>query len=62
MTIWHDDDSFWELFAPFNFPETRLSGTVAEIDLLLDLVELAPGTAVLDLGCGPGLVTKTHVA
>jgi SAM-dependent methyltransferase len=54
MTIWHDDDSFWVSFAPFMFHGERLSGTAAEIDLLLQLVDLAPGTAVLDLGCGPG--------
>ncbi len=54
MTIWYDDDSFWELFAPFIFTEERWSGTAEEIDLLAGLVDLPSGTAVLDLGCGPG--------
>jgi hypothetical protein len=46
MTIWHDDDSFWELFAPFIFHEERLSGTAEEIDLLMELIDLAPGMRV----------------
>ena len=54
MTNWYNDDHFWKLFAPFLFTEERWSGTAAEIDLLAGLVDLAPGTAVLDLGCGPG--------
>ncbi|MEM9654465.1 MAG: class I SAM-dependent methyltransferase [Actinomycetota bacterium] len=29
-------------------------GTAAEVDGVIDLVELAPGAAVLDVGCGPG--------
>jgi SAM-dependent methyltransferase len=54
MTIWHDDDAFWALFAPFIFSEERWRSTAAEIDQLTALIDLAPGTAVLDLGCGPG--------
>ena len=54
MTNWHDDDTFWTFMAPFMFDESRWIGTAAEIDRVLDLVPLAPGAAVLDLGCGPG--------
>ena len=54
MTSWYDDDHFWKLTAPFLFTEDRWSGTAGEIDFLAGLVDLVPGTAVLDLGCGPG--------
>jgi len=54
MTNWHDDDEFWTLMAPFMFDEARWAGTVTEIDLITELTQMAPGTAVLDLGCGPG--------
>jgi len=51
---WHDDDSFWELFAPFMFPEERVSSTPAEVDQILSLMNLDEGAAILDMGCGPG--------
>lgn len=54
MTNWHDDDAFWTLMAPFMFDEARWAGTGAEIELITELTQMAPGTAVLDLGCGPG--------
>lgn len=54
MTNWHDDDAFWISFAPFMFDEERWNVTAIEIDLLAELIALTPGTAVLDLGCGPG--------
>lgn len=54
MTNWHDDDAFWTLMAPFMFDEARWASTAAEIDLITELAQMAPGTAVLDLGCGPG--------
>jgi SAM-dependent methyltransferase len=54
MSLWHEDDRFWELFYHFLFPQERWSGTAAEIDLLLERIAPAPGAAVLDLGCGPG--------
>ncbi|MDX1416986.1 MAG: class I SAM-dependent methyltransferase [Candidatus Promineifilaceae bacterium] len=54
MITWHEDDSFWKIFTPFLFHEERLRGTTAEIDQLAALVDLQSGTAVLDLGCGPG--------
>lgn len=54
MSEWYDDDEFWRRFAPFMFDEERWLGTPAEIDALSALLDLAPQTAVLDLGCGPG--------
>jgi SAM-dependent methyltransferase len=54
MTEWHDDDTFWKLMAPFMFDEARWIGTEAEIDYISTLAGVQPGTAVLDLGCGPG--------
>jgi SAM-dependent methyltransferase len=54
MTTWHDDDEFWNLMAPFMFGEERWAGTPAEVDQLVQLVDLAPESIVLDLACGPG--------
>jgi SAM-dependent methyltransferase len=54
MTEWHEDDDFWNLMAPFMFDDARWAGTPEEVDQLEALVDLAPESAVLDLGCGPG--------
>ena len=54
MTEWHEDDDFWNLMAPFMFDDARWAGTKEEVDQLQALVGLAPQSAVLDLGCGPG--------
>lgn len=51
---WHESDEFWETVAPLFFPEGRWKATPKEVDHLLRLLDLAPGAAVLDLGCGPG--------
>ncbi len=54
MSDWFDDDAFWLDFAPFMFHEQRLAGTAEEIDQVLALSGVDPGSAVLDLGCGMG--------
>lgn len=51
---WHDEDQFWELFAPFMFPEERILATPVEVDMVLDLIQPTLGAHILDLGCGPG--------
>lgn len=54
MPAWHDDDEFWELFAPAMFPPERFAAAPAEVAALLALARTPPGAAVLDLACGPG--------
>jgi SAM-dependent methyltransferase len=52
--IWHEEDDFWETFAPFMFGEQRWASTAAEIDHILTMLDVAPGAEILDLCCGPG--------
>ena len=54
MTIWHDDDEFWALTAPFLFDDERLDKAPGEIEFLLSLAQAGKQMAVLDLGCGVG--------
>ncbi|HZO86894.1 MAG TPA: class I SAM-dependent methyltransferase [Chthonomonadaceae bacterium] len=54
MTDWYDLDAFWEATAPMMFDEKRWAATAAEVDQVLTLLGLEPGTAILDLCCGPG--------
>ena len=54
MTAWHEDDAFWEAFAPLMFTEEHRAATPAVVDAILALVVLPPGASVLDLGCGVG--------
>jgi len=51
---WHDDDRFWKSFAPWMFDESRWANTPAEVGSILTLLNLPPGSSVLDLCCGPG--------
>jgi SAM-dependent methyltransferase len=51
---WYDDDTFWQTFGPVMFPPKCWEGTPGEVDRLVALAGLRPGTAVLDLCCGPG--------
>ena len=51
---WHEDDTFWEGFAPSIFSERRLSFTATEVDSILALLGIEPGARVLDLCCGVG--------
>ena len=54
MTAWHEDDTFWETFAPALFGEKVWARTPTDIDGVLALAEACPGARVLDLCCGPG--------
>lgn len=46
---WHEEDNFWEAFGPFMFDEGRLAATPAEVDQVLNMLDLRPGTTILDL-------------
>jgi SAM-dependent methyltransferase len=52
MTSWHERDDFWET-APLFGPES-LEAAPQEVDALLPLLGIEPGTEVLDLCCGVG--------
>ena len=50
---WFEDESFWETFFPYIFPETRFAAATEQIEKLLTLIEFQ-GKDILDLCCGPG--------
>ena len=54
MKNWHEKDEFWETMAPFMFGEESWERAPAEIEQVLALLGFEPGTAILDLCCGPG--------
>jgi SAM-dependent methyltransferase len=53
-TPWHEQDAFWETVRPVLFPQERLEGTPAEVEAMVELLDLQPEARVLDLCCGPG--------
>jgi len=54
MKAWHDDDGFWNTWAPVMFTRERFDNAPAETDQILKLLKVRPGAAILDLCCGPG--------
>ena len=54
MTDWSDDDALWHAYLRFNELEARREHAPAEVEQAAALLELAPGSAVLDLCCGVG--------
>jgi SAM-dependent methyltransferase len=50
---WFADESFWVTSYDVTFPEARFTAAAAEVEQILDLVNLTQGH-VLDLACGPG--------
>jgi len=53
-TDWFEDGTFWDTVAPYMFNERMWAAIPEDIDLLLNLLQLDPPAAVLDLCCGPG--------
>jgi SAM-dependent methyltransferase len=51
---WHDTDPFWLTMGRVMFHSRRWAGTSAEVDHLVQLLQLPAGAAILDLPCGPG--------
>ena len=51
---WYEDADFWENWAPYLFDSTRLNNAIGEVDQLVRLLHLTPGSEVLDVCCGPG--------
>jgi SAM-dependent methyltransferase len=54
MTDWFENKQFWHDTGPFLFPEERWRRTAEEVDQLVNLLDITPPEAVLDLPCGPG--------
>lgn len=54
MTVWHEDDRFWELFAPKLFTGDHWERAAREVEQAIALLEIQPGARILDLCCGPG--------
>jgi SAM-dependent methyltransferase len=52
MAAWHDQDEFWETVPMFGDQLWRVAPR--QVDGIVALAGLAPGAAVLDLGCGVG--------
>lgn len=54
MSEWFEDDELWRVLQPALFAPDILAKAPAEIDQLLVLAPLPPGSAILDLPCGIG--------
>jgi SAM-dependent methyltransferase len=51
---WHEDDSFWETWGPQMFTPQKIADAVEEIDKVIKLLNIQPGSNILDLCCGIG--------
>lgn len=51
---WHSQDAFWELFEPLLFNRQRQSSAREQVRQIVELLQLEPGTRILDLCCGTG--------
>jgi len=54
MNAWHEQDAFWEKWAPIIFHERRWEKTAEEVANIISLLNIGEATSVLDLCCGPG--------
>ncbi len=51
---WHEQDAFWETFAPVIFNSKVMSAAPQEVEQLVRLLDLPPGSSICDLCCGVG--------
>lgn len=54
MVKWYEDESYWDAVKEAMFDEKRWNSARSEIDQILQLVNIPPGSKILDLGCGLG--------
>lgn len=54
MNDWYSNEDFWRTFGPLMFGEDQFNEAAAQVPLLVERLGLGAGSAVLDLGCGPG--------
>lgn len=53
-TDWYAREAFWTQYKPLMFDHDRMADTGREVDLLLGITGLVPGSSLLDLCCGEG--------
>lgn len=51
---WHEQDRFWETFAPVIFSNKVISAAPQEVEQLLNLLNLEQNARICDLCCGVG--------
>jgi SAM-dependent methyltransferase len=51
---WHEQDIFWKTFAPLLFCNERMLSAKQDVEQIVTLLKLQPGSSVCDLCCGPG--------
>src|SRR5205085_11178373 len=54
MTSHNKCEIFFDSHAPHYMRNSFTRNTLAEVDFLLEVLELAPGASILDIGCGTG--------
>jgi SAM-dependent methyltransferase len=51
---WHEDDSLWETWGPLMFTPQKIADAVEEVSKIIKLLNIQPGSSILDLCCGIG--------
>jgi SAM-dependent methyltransferase len=54
MGHWFEDDGFWQAAGPFMFTGDKEKVAEAQVDWMIEALNLKPGARVLDLCCGIG--------
>ncbi len=54
MSTWYENEEFWKRLKPVLFTPERWTSAPNEVDQIITLLGLKAGSAVLDVGCGPG--------
>ena len=54
MNAWHEQDTFWNKWAPVMFHERRWEKAQEEVANIISLLNISETASVLDLCCGPG--------
>jgi SAM-dependent methyltransferase len=51
---WFEDDGLWQAVMPILFDKRRIDSALGEVDDMIALTDVRPGSRVLDLCCGIG--------
>ena len=54
---WFESENFWTQFAPIMFDDARWAEALTVAQYVKDIAKLAPGSKVLDAGCGLGRIS-----